>query len=239
MNGDAYVRQRALKGFEASGQESLSRARVAIVGMGGLGCPAALYLTAAGVGELTLIDSDHVSVTNLHRQVLFGPADVGRSKVEAAAEALARTAPTVTITPLHHRIGTDAAEVLAGHDLILDGTDTWASRFAIADAAVTLGIPLVWGAVSGWFGQVTVFGEGTSLRDVFPEDSVDAFAACEGGVLGALCGQVGTAMASQALVQLVGAGTGLRGQLAILDSRDGVWRTVPISAPAREQTAHA
>ena len=170
VEADAFVRHRALEGFGAAGQDALARARVAVVGAGGLGCPAALYLAAAGVGRLTLIDSDRVSVTNLHRQVLFGPEDVGRPKVEAAAEALARLAPGTEVTALDARLGADAPAVLEGHDLILDCTDTWPSRLTVNDAAVALGVPLVWGAVQGWFGQVTVFDEGRTLRDVFPHE---------------------------------------------------------------------
>jgi len=232
---DPFVRQRALAGFGPDGQSAVADARVAIVGVGGLGCPAALYLAAAGVGSLTLIDSDAVSITNLHRQVLFGPDDVGARKVDAAARALAATAPWTATVAVDRRIGAaDAADVLAGHDLVLDGTDMWSSRFAVADAAAGLGIPLVWGSVSGWFGQVTVFGDGVGLRDVFPTQPPPEFDQCDaGGVLGALCGQVGTAMASQALVLLTGSGGALRGRMSVLDARDGAWRTLPIAGGAR------
>jgi len=228
---DPFVRQRALAGFGPEGQAALADARVAIVGVGGLGCPAALYLAAAGVGSLTLIDSDAVSVTNLHRQVLFGPDDVGDRKVHAAARALGKSAPWTTVTALDTRIcAADAADVLSGHDLVLDGTDMWSSRYAVADAAAGLGIPLVWGAVAGWFGQVTVFGDGVGLRDVFPVQPPPEFDQCDaGGVLGALCGQVGTAMAAQALVLLTGSGRALRGRMSVLDSRNGEWRTLPIA----------
>ena len=234
MEPDPFVRQRALAGFGPEGQTALADARVAIVGVGGLGCPAALYLAAAGVGSLTLIDSDAVSITNLHRQVLFGPDDVGERKVHVAARALGTSAPWTSVTALDVRIGAaDAAAVLSGHDLVLDGTDMWSSRYAVADAAAGLGIPLVWGAVSGWFGQVTVFGDGVGLRDVFPIQPPPEFDQCDaGGVLGALCGQVGTAMAAQALVLLTRSGRSLRGRMSVLDSRDGEWRTLPIASGA-------
>lgn len=231
---DPFVRQRALAGFGPDGQRALADARVAVVGLGGLGCPAALYLAAAGVGSLTLIDSDAVSVTNLHRQVLFGPNDVGERKVEAAAARLATSAPWTRIVAVDRRIGAfDAADTLAGHDVIVDGTDTWSSRHAVADAAAALDIPTVWGAVSGWYGQVTVFGHGVTLRDVFPEPPPPELDHCDaGGVLGALCGQVGTAMAAQAVVHLTGAGRGLSGRMVVLDARDGAWRTLPLAGSA-------
>ncbi|WP_062313555.1 HesA/MoeB/ThiF family protein [Demequina rhizosphaerae] len=235
MEADAFVRHRALPGLGAAGQDALGDARVAIVGVGGLGCPAALYLAAAGVGGLTLVDADHVSVTNLHRQVLFGPADVGRAKVGAAREALARVAPGTRVAAVEARLGAaDASAMLDGHDLVLDCTDTWPSRHAVADACAALGIPLVWGAVQGWFGQVTVFSDGITLRDLFPEEPPPELASCEGaGVLGPLCGQVGAAMAAQAVVLLTGVGPGLRGTLQVVDAREGGWRSVPVGRGAR------
>ncbi|WP_062466727.1 HesA/MoeB/ThiF family protein [Demequina maris] len=235
MEADAFVRHRALEGLGAAGQEALAGARVAIVGVGGLGCPAALYLAAAGVGALTLIDSDHVSVTNLHRQVLFGPGDVGAPKVEAARAALARIAHGAEIDAVQERVRPDdAAALLAGHDLVLDCTDGWPSRYAVADACAALGVPLVWGAAQGWFGQVTVFADGATLRDVFPDEPAPALDSCEeGGVLGPLCGQVGAAMASQAVVRLTGAGRGLCGTLQVIDARDGAWRSIPVAGGVR------
>lgn len=234
VEADAFVRQRALPGFGAAGQDSLARARVAIVGVGGLGCPAALYLATAGLGALTLIDSDRVATSNLHRQVLFGPGDVGRPKVDAAADALRRLSPDTAVTAVEARLGADASATLAGHDLILDCTDTWPSRLAVDDAAADLGVPLVWGAVQGWFGQVTVFSDGRRLRDVFPEEPAPDFGVCDaGGVLGALCGQVGTAMAAQSVVLLAESGPGLAGNLQLIDARDGQWRSLPIARGAR------
>jgi len=231
---DPFVRHRALEGFGAAGQDALAGARVAVVGMGGLGCPAAQYLAGAGVGRLTLIDSDAVSLTNLHRQLLYGPADVGRRKVDAAAQVLTERAPWCEVTPLDQRLtATAAAAALAGHDVVLDGTDTWASRYLIADAAAELGVPVVWGAISAWYGQVTVFDGAHHLRDVFPEEPAAHLAVCEGGgVLGPLAGQVGTAMASQAVMVLTGVGTALAGRLSVIDARDGAWRTLPVAAHA-------
>ncbi len=227
---DPFIRQRVLAGFGPQGQESLARARVVVVGAGGLGCPAALYLAAAGVGRITLIDADAVTTSNLHRQILFGPDDVGTRKVDAAAAALKRVAPWCTVDPRPERVtAKDAAVTLSGHDVIVDGTDTFASRMVMADAAKELHVPLVWGAVQGWFGQVTVFDDSVGLRDLFPTEPPPDFGVCDaGGVLGALCGQVGTAMAVEAIKVLTGAGTPLVGTLAVLDAREGRWRDLPI-----------
>jgi adenylyltransferase/sulfurtransferase len=237
---DPFVRQRALAGFAGEGQSALSRARVAIVGVGGLGCPVAQYLAAAGVGALTLIDSDSVSITNLHRQVLFGPDDVGLRKVDVAASALRSRAPWTAVTAVDARL-TDATsgDALAGHDVVVDATDTFASRRIVASAAAANGIPLVWGAVNGWHGQVTVFDASIGLDDVFPEDPPLELDACENAsVLGTLCGQVGTAMATEVVKVITGAGAPLVGTLAILDARSGRWREVAVkpAVPVKRPT---
>ncbi|MFN3866118.1 MAG: HesA/MoeB/ThiF family protein [Demequina sp.] len=231
---DAHTRQRGLSGFGAAGQRALAGASVAIVGVGGLGCPAAQYLAAAGVGRLTLIDPDHVSVTNLHRQILFGPDDVGRPKAHVAVRTLRALAPGVDVVPVVRRLDpSNARELLAGHDAIVDSTDTFASRLAVADAAEAEGIPVAWGAVQGWHGQVTVFAGRSRMRDLFPDEPVEELEACEGGaVLGTLCGQVGAAMATEAIKVASGAGTSLAGILAIVDARTGRWREISL-APAR------
>lgn len=233
---DPFVRQRVLPGFGQRGQSALEAARVAVVGVGGLGCPVALYLAAAGVGHLTLIDSDSVAESNLHRQILFGPAHVGRRKVDAAAEALASTAPRVRVDPVALRLTDDnAADALAGHDVIVDATDTFASRLTVADAAAGLGLPVAWGAVQGWFGQVTVFDGEVGLRDIFPVEPPPDFGVCDaGGVLGTLCGQVGAAMATETVKLLTGIGAPLKGVLSVIDAREGRWRDVDVrrGAPA-------
>jgi len=227
---DPYLRQRVLNGFGTQGQNALERARVAVVGVGGLGCPVALYLAAAGVGHLTLIDSDSVASSNLHRQILFGPVHVGRAKVTAAAEALGVIAPSVRVDALAIRLtDSNAAEVLAGHDVIVDSTDTFASRLTVADASASLGIPVAWGAVQGWFGQVTVFDGTIGLRDLFPVEPPPDFGVCDaGGVLGTLCGQVGAAMATETVKLLTGIGVPLTGVLSVIDAREGRWRELAI-----------
>lgn len=234
---DPYLRQRVLPGFGDAGQRALADARVAIVGVGGLGCPVALYLAAAGVGHLTLIDSDTVADSNLHRQILFSPDDVGRAKVDAAASALAVLAPGVSVAAVRSRVTPDnAGEALAGHDVIVDSTDTFASRLTVADAAAALGVPVAWGAVQGWFGQVTVFDGDVGLRDIFPVEPPPDFGVCDaGGVLGTLCGQVGTAMATEAVKLLTGIGVPLSGVLAVIDAREGRWRDLDVRRASGDQ----
>lgn len=236
---DPYLRQRVLAGFGARGQDALARASVAIVGVGGLGCPAALYLAAAGVGRLTLIDSDSVATSNLHRQILFSPAQVGLPKVEAAAKSLGRIAPGIEVAQAAIRLTHEnAPEVLAGHDVVVDATDTFPSRLVVADAAAALGIPVAWGAVQGWFGQVTVFDGGIGLRDIFPVEPPPDFGVCDaGGVLGTLCGQVGSAMATEAVKLLTGIGVPLRGVLTVIDAREGRWRDMEIRRATATQEA--
>lgn len=228
---DPYVRQRALAGFGAAGQRALGEATVVVVGVGGLGCPAVLALAAAGVGELVLIDSDHVSVTNLHRQTLYGPDDVGAPKVERAAAALRRIAPGTRIVPLAERLtDANAQGLVCGADVVVDATDTFTARFAVADAAQAIGVPVVWGAVQGWHGQVTVFDGTVRLRDVFPEPPQGDLAACEGGaVMGPVCAQVGAAMATEAVKAVTGTGETLAGTIAMLDGRSGRWRDIPVA----------
>ncbi|MFW2514625.1 HesA/MoeB/ThiF family protein [Demequina sp. SO4-13] len=229
---DPFARQRGLSGFGEQGQRALGGASVAIVGVGGLGCPVAQYLAAAGVGRLTLIDSDHVSLTNLHRQILFGPDDIGRPKAHAAVHALRARAPGIDLHPVVRRLdASNALELLAGHDVIVDSTDTFASRLVVADTAQELGVPVAWGAVQGWHGQVTVFAGAARMRDLFPEEPAEPIEACEGGaVLGTLCGQVGAAMATEALKIASGAGTSLAGILAVVDARTGRWREIPLAS---------
>ena len=230
MEADPFVRQRALDGIGAAGQVALGEARVAIVGMGGLGCPAALYLATAGVGSLTIIDSDSVTVTNLHRQVLYGPEDVGSRKVDVAASSLRRVAPWSVVRTVDERLTeANAADELGGHDVVVDATDTFVSRRVVAAAASQAGIPLVWGAVNGWDGQLTVFDSTVGLDDLFPRDPGPLVDTCEpGAALGPLCGQLGAAMALEVIKLVTKAGTPLVGTLAVLDGRTGRWREASV-----------
>lgn len=226
-----------MSGFGADAQDALAATAIAIVGVGGLGCPAAQYLAAAGVGSLTLIDDDHVSITNLHRQILYGPQDVGRVKVDAAAESLARLAPDCTVRAVRTRVtSANAQEVLGGHAVIVDATDTMPVRRVIEQAAHARQVPVAWGAVQGWHGQVTVFDAEHRLDDVFPGPDPLDLDACDGGaVFGPVCGVVGTAMAAEAARLAAGTGSSLAGSLAIVDGRTGRWRHVDVAGSAHRR----
>ncbi|MFC2690500.1 MAG: HesA/MoeB/ThiF family protein, partial [Propionibacterium freudenreichii] len=231
---DRYSRQMILPGFGMTAQRRLANARVAVVGAGGLGSPLLIYLAAAGVGELTLIDNDTVDVSNLHRQVIHSTASVGRPKVESAAEAIARLNPHVRVEARAERLDIDnVLELLDGHDLVIDGVDNFETRYLIADACEILGLPEVWGSVLRYEGQVAVFwsGHGPALRDLFPEppEAGSVPSCAEGGVLGVLPGQIGMAMANEAIKLITGVGEPLLGRLAILDAARGSWRELRIA----------
>jgi len=204
---------------------------VLMVGAGGLGSPAALYLAAAGVGTIGLADPDVVSLSNLQRQVLYAAADVGRPKVEAATERLAALNPHVAIET--HPIWLDAAnagELVSRYDLVLDGTDDFATRFAVSDACLAHGKPLVSGALGRWTGQVGVFHGQPCYRCLVPEIPPDAETCALVGVVGALAGVIGAMMALEAIKLIVGAGEALSGRLLIYDGLAAETRTVRIGA---------
>lgn len=206
---ERYSRQIVLPEVGAAGQARLATASVLVVGAGGLGSPALLYLAAAGVGRLGVIDHDAVELSNLHRQVLHTTADVGRAKVESAVERLGALNPGVTIDPLALRLeARNAREVMAGYDVVLDGSDTFRTRYLVSDACVLLGKPLVYGALSRFAGQVSVLAGGTApcYRCVFPEPPPQgAVPSCaESGVIGPLAGVIGSLMATEALRLLLG-----------------------------------
>ena len=189
-----------LREIGGAGQQALKAARVAIVGAGGLGAPAALYLAAAGVGTLTLIDPDGVDVSNLQRQVLFETADVGVAKVEAAAARLTALNPHVAVLAMPVALtDANAADLLADHDLVLDGTDNFGARFAANAACVAAGVPLVSGAIGRWTGQVGVFAGRPCYRCLVPEIPPEAETCAAVGVVGALAGVIGSMMALEAV----------------------------------------
>ncbi len=228
---ERYARHLVLREIGGPGQQRLKAARVLIVGAGGLGAPAALYLAAAGVGELALVDPDTVALSNLQRQVLYASADEGRVKVAAAAERLAALNANVRVTPIANRLtGANAGDVMRGFDLVLDGTDDFATRFAVNAACVAEGVTLVSGAIGRWTGQVGVFAGQPCYRCLVPEIPPDAETCAAVGVVGALAGVIGAMMALEAVKLIARAGAALTGRLLIYDALAGESRTVRVGA---------
>jgi adenylyltransferase/sulfurtransferase len=228
-----YRRHLTLSEVGEEGQARLLDSKVAIVGAGGLGCPAALYLTAAGVGSITLVDDDRVDASNLQRQVLYDTRDVGSFKVEKAAERLGALNPDVRVNGIHERLeAKNAEEILAGHDVVLDGTDTFPARYLMNDICVWLGLPLVSGSIQRFEGHVSVFDSrrGPCYRCLFPEPPPPELApnCAEAGVLGVLPGVVGTMQATEVLKLLLGMGESLAGRLLVYESLGMEFRTFTV-----------
>ena len=216
------------------GQQRIRASRVLLIGAGGLGAPAALYLAAAGVGTIGLIDDDNVDVSNLQRQVIHATAAVGRPKVDSAAEAIRALNPDVEVIAHRTRLTADNARgLLGGWDVVIDGTDNFPTRYLVNDATVMLGLPLVHGAVLGFNGQVGVFDarRGPCYRCLHPAPppagSVPSCA--EAGVLGVLPGIIGTMQAAEALKLVIGGGQPLLGRLALLDAWGAHLREIPVA----------
>ena len=228
---DRYARHLVLREIGGPGLQALKAARVLIVGAGGLGAPAALYLAAAGAGELTLVDPDTVALSNLQRQVLYGVADIGAPKVDAAARHLGELNPHVAIEAIDQALSpANAADLIAGWDLVLDGTDDFATRFAVNAACVAAGKPLVSGAIGRWTGQIGVFQGRPCYRCLVPEIPPDAETCAAVGVIGALAGVIGAMMALEAIKVIVGAGAPLAARLLIYDALAAETRTVRLNA---------
>ena len=226
-----YGRQILLPEIGVQGQERLRAARVLVVGVGGLGSPAALYLAAAGVGTLGLVDSDRVELSNLHRQILHATSDVDRDKTASAAEALVALNPHVTINQHHERLTVQTAERLfAGYDIVVDGSDNYSTRYAVNDTCVRLDKPWVYGSVERFSGQLSFFpgAKGPCYRCLYAEaPEPGTTASCdEIGVLGVLPGVIGTLQASEALKWLLGIGEPLVGRLAMIDLRSTQMQSV-------------
>ncbi len=234
-----YSRHLLVPEIGESGQRRLKAARVLVVGAGGLGSPALLYLAAAGVGTIGILDDDVVDESNLQRQVVHATADVGRPKVDSAADAVARTNPLVTVVRHRERMTAENAhELVAGYDLVLDGADNFGTRYLVNDACVIAGIPWVWGAVLRFDGHVAVFwdGRGPTYRDLFPQPPAPGTvpSCSQAGVLGGVVAQVGSVMVTEALKLITGAGRPLLGRVLVLDALEGTWRTLGVRAdPAR------
>ena len=204
---ERYARHLVLSEVGGPGQQRLKAARVAMVGMGGVGGPAALYLAAAGVGTLRLIDDDAVGLSNLQRQISFATADIGRAKVEAGADALTALNPHVRIESVAERLtGDNAARLIEGCDAVIDGTDDFTARFAVNAACVAAGVPLVSGALGRWTGQVGVFTGRPCYRCLGAEAPPGAETCARVGVIGALAGVVGSMAALETIKLITGAG---------------------------------
>jgi len=228
---ERYARHLVLREIGGPGQQRLKSARVLIVGAGGLGAPAALYLAAAGLGEIGLVDPDVVSLSNLQRQILYATADDGAPKVERAADRLAALNPHVHVEPIDERLTeANARTLVAGHDLVLDGTDDFGTRFAVNAACVAEGVRLVSGAIGRWTGQVGVFAGRPCYRCLVPDIPPDAETCAMVGVVGALAGVVGSMMALEAVKLIAEAGEPLTGRLLIYDALAGQTRTVRVGA---------
>lgn len=228
---DRYARQLVLSEIGGPGQQALKRARVLIVGLGGVGAPAALYLAAAGVGTLGLIDHDAVALSNLQRQIIFTTADAERPKVEAGAEHLAALNPHVAVEPLVERLTPDnARSVIERFDVVLDGTDDFETRFAVNAACVAAGKPLVSGALGRWNGQVGVFTGRPCYQCLVAETPPDAETCARVGVVGALAGVIGAMAALEAIKLITGAGEPLTGRLMLYDGLAGTSRVVKMAA---------
>ncbi|MFP2060558.1 ThiF family adenylyltransferase [Corynebacterium amycolatum] len=235
-----YARHLTLPGFGAEGQRTLRASRVLVIGAGGLGSPALLYLAGAGVGHITIIDDDVVDESNLQRQVIHRESDIGRPKAESAADAVRRLDSEASVTAIVDRLSVDNAEKLfATHDVVLDGADNFATRYLSSDAAELTGTPLVWATILQFAGQLSVFwpGHGPMLRDLYPDipdpGSVPSCAA--GGVLGAMVGQIGSMMVVEAIKVLTGVGKAAVGKLVLIDALEATTRTLSFATdPERE-----
>ncbi len=228
-----YARHVALPEVGLEGQRKLKGARVVCVGAGGLGSPLALYLAAAGVGTIGLVDHDAVDASNLQRQLLHGTRDVGRPKVESARDRLHDVNPHVEIVRHEVRLSADnALEVLEPYDVVVDGTDNFPTRYLVNDACVLLGKPNVYGSVFRWEGQLSVFATpgGPCYRCLFREPPPPGLVpnCAEGGVLGVLPGIIGSAQAMETIKLVLGVGHTLAGRLLIFDALEMSWREVAL-----------
>jgi len=228
-----YSRHLILPDVGVEGQKRLKAARVLLVGAGGLGSPLALYLSAAGVGTLGIVDFDKVDVSNLQRQVVHGTADVGRSKIDSAAERIYDINPYVNVERFETRLTSDnALEIIREFDIVVDGTDNFATRYLVNDACVILGKPNVYGSIFRFEGQASVLAtpEGPCYRCLFREPPPPGLvpSCAEGGVLGVLPGLVGTIQATEAIKLILGIGEPLIGRLLLVDALTAQFRTVKI-----------
>ncbi len=232
-----YSRHLIIPDLGVEGQKRLKNARVLVIGAGGLGSPTLLYLAAAGVGTIGIVEFDVVDESNLQRQIIHGQSDVGRSKAVSARESILEINPLVTVNLHEFRLDADnAVPLFEQYDLILDGTDNFATRYLVNDAAVLANKPYVWGSIYRFSGQVSVFwehapdGRGLNYRDLYPEPPAPGTvpSCAEGGVLGILCASVASVMGTEAIKLITGIGEPLLGRLMIYDALDMTYRTITI-----------
>ena len=238
-----YSRHLIIPDVGMAGQKRLKNAKVLVIGAGGLGSPALLYLAAAGVGTLGIVEFDEVDMSNLQRQVIHGRSDVGRPKGESALDSIREINDNVDVRLHEFRLEPDnAVELFEQYDLILDGTDNFATRYLVNDAAVLAHKPYVWGSIYRFEGQASVFwedapnGRGLNYRDLYPEAPPPGMvpSCAEGGVLGVLCASIGSIMATEAVKLITGIGESLLGRLMVYDALDMTYRTIALRRdPAR------
>jgi sulfur-carrier protein adenylyltransferase/sulfurtransferase len=228
-----YSRHLIIPDVAMAGQKRLKNAKVLCVGAGGLGSPALMYLAAAGVGTLGIIDFDVVDESNLQRQVIHGQSDIGRGKAESAADSVHEINPLVQVNLHTERLdSTNAMRIFADYDLIVDGTDNFATRYLVNDACVLLGKPYVWGSIYRFDGQASVFWaeHGPCYRCLYPEPPPPGMvpSCAEGGVLGVLCASIGSIQVTEAIKVLTGVGDPLVGRLMIYDALEMTYRAVKV-----------
>jgi molybdopterin/thiamine biosynthesis adenylyltransferase/rhodanese-related sulfurtransferase len=228
-----YSRHLIIPDVAMAGQKRLKNAKVLVVGAGGLGSPALLYLAAAGVGTLGIVDDDVVDESNLQRQIIHGQSDIGRPKAESARDSVLEINPLVNVIVHNLRLDNDnVLDIFAGYDLIVDGTDNFATRYMVNDAAVLLHKPYVWGSIYRFDGQVSVFWDdyGPNYRDLYPVPPPPGMvpSCAEGGVLGVLCASIGSVMVNEAIKLITGIGTSLLGRLLVFDALEMEWTEIKI-----------
>ena len=231
-----YSRHLIIPDVGMSGQKRLKNAKVLVIGAGGLGSPALLYLAAAGVGTLGIAEFDEVDESNLQRQIIHGQSDIGKSKAQSAKESIAETNPYVNVVLHEERLDNDnVMRVFEGYDLIVDGTDNFATRYMVNDAAYFLGIPYVWGSIYRFDGQASVFAptlaeDAPCYRCLYPEPPPPGMvpSCAEGGVLGVLCASIGSIQVNEAIKLITGIGDPAVGQLVIYDALELSWRKLKV-----------
>lgn len=238
-----YSRHLIIPDLGMDGQKRLKNAKVLVIGAGGLGSPALLYLAAAGVGTLGIVEFDEVDASNLQRQVIHGESDIGRPKADSARDSILEINSGIDVRLHKIRLEPEnAVELFAEYDLIVDGTDNFATRYLVNDAAVLAGKPYVWGSIYRFEGQVSVFwedapdGRGINYRDLYPEAPPPGMvpSCAEGGVLGVLCASIGSVMVTEAIKLITGIGDPLLGRLMVYDALDMSYRTIRLRRdPAR------